>query len=101
MNKKSVLIRRIVAVLLMALGILLGVTWSRESFCLGDTIFLAMGLPAWSKGTSGTHYPAVVGSFAILIGIGILNTTLQKKARLWVWTSVVLVLIVLSLAFSI
>lgn len=101
MNKKSVLIRRIVAALLIAIGILLGVTWNRESFCLGDTVFLAMGLPAWSNGTSGTHYPAVFGSFAVLIGIGILNTTMQKKARLWVWTSVVLVLIVLSLAFSI
>lgn len=98
MRKK--LTHRIIAVLLIASGIVLGVTWNNAKFCVGDKIFSALGLPPWSNGASGTHYPAVIGSFAVLIGIGVLNCTLQKKARLWVWISVVPFLIMLNLGFA-
>ena len=97
--KKS-LSNRIVAVLLIISGIALGTTWNSSKFCIGDHIFIALGLPAWSNGTSGTHYPAVIGIFTVLIGVGVLNATLQKKTRFWVWTTVVLFLIILNLIFS-
>lgn len=99
MIKKS-LSNRIVAVLLIISGIALGATWNSSKFCIGDHIFIVLGLPAWSNGTSGIHYPAVIGIFTVLIGIGVLNATLQKKARFWVWTTAVLFLIIFNLIFS-
>ena len=95
-HKKS----RIIAVLLIVVGLALGVTWNKASFCVGDNIFAALGLPVWSNGTTGTHYPAVVGSIIILIGIGLLNSTLQTKARRWMWAIVILLLIAFNLLFS-
>lgn len=94
MSREKRRINRIVAVLLIALGLVLGVTWNSTKFCIGDNIFIALGLPTWSNGTSGTHYPAIIGSVFILIGIGVLNTTLQKKNRFW--TVVVLLLVMLN-----
>ena len=54
----------------------------------------------WSNGSSGTHYPAIIGSFVILAGISILNLTLQKKTRLWIWTAVILCFILFNLFFT-
>ena len=87
---------RIVAVLLIALGLVLGVTWTPSRYCIGDEIFTAPGISPWSNGTTGAHYPAILGSFTLLAGISLLNLTLQKKSRFWLWTTVVLLLIVLN-----
>ena len=100
MTEKMKLTSRFIALLLIALGMVLGVTWNREKFCIGDHIFLALGLPAWSNGSSGTHYPAIIGSFVILIGIGLLNYTLQKKVRIWLWAIVIIGLIAFNMIFS-
>lgn len=100
MNKSKKLTNRIIAVLLIVLGLILGVTWNSNKYCIGDEIFIALGISPWSNGSSGTHYPAVIGSFVILVGISILNLTLQKKARLWIWTVVILFLILCSLIFT-
>ena len=35
-----------------------GITWKNQ-FCLGDVLLNAVGLPAWSQGTTGLHYPAI------------------------------------------
>ena len=96
---KNVVTKRFVAVLLIILGLILGVTY-KAGFCIGDNLFAALGLPAWSNGTTGTHYPAVVGSIIILIGIGLLNSTLQTKARRWILAIVIILLIVFNLLFS-
>ena len=100
MSQQKKVTKRIIAVLLIILGLTLGVTWNKVNFCIGDNLFAALGLPAWSNGTTGTHYPAVVGSVIILIGIGLLNYTLQTKARRWVWAIVILLLIAFNLLFS-
>ena len=97
-NKKLVL--RISAVLLIALGLVLGVTWNSARYCMGDELFVALGISPWSNGSSGTHYPAVIGSFVILVGISMLNLTLNKKTRLWIWTTVILLLIVYNLIIT-
>lgn len=99
MSKNKKLTSRIICVLLIAFGLVLGITWNKE-FCVGDNLFTALGLPAWSNGTTGTHYPAISGIFFILIGIGLLNYTLQKKVRIWIWTLVIFVLIVMNMIFS-
>ena len=99
MSPKQKVTKRIIAVLLIILGLVLGVTY-KDGLCVGDNLFTALGLPAWSNGTTGTHYPAVVGSVIILIGIGLLNYTLQTKTRRWVWAIVILLLIAFNLLFS-
>ena len=91
---------RIVAVSLIALGLVLGVTWNSARYCIGDELFVALGISPWSNGSSGTHYPAVIGIFVILVGISMLNLTLSKKTRLWIWTTVILSLIVYNLIFT-
>lgn len=99
MSPKQKVTKRIIAVLLIILGLVLGVTY-KDGLCVGDNLFTALGLPAWSNGTTGTHYPAVVGSVIILIGIGLLNYTLQTKARRLLWGIVILLLIAINLLFS-
>ena len=79
MSKSKKLTNRIIAVLL---------------------IVFASGISPWSNGSSGTHYPAIIGSFVILAGISILNLTLQKKTRLWIWTAVILCFILFNLFFT-
>lgn len=100
MNKNKMYAKRIVAVFLFALGLVLGVTWNSEKYCIGDEIFIALGISPWSNGSTGTHYPAVIGIVFILIGIVVLNLTLQKKARLWLWAIIILSLIIINLTFS-
>lgn len=94
------LIKRASAIALIILGIVFGGTWSSTGGCFGDNVFSIFGLPAWSKGISGTHYPAIVGMVIILIGISVLNTTLSKKARLWVWSIAIVLLIIMGIAFT-
>ncbi len=100
MCKSKKLVFRIVAVSLIALGLVLGVTWNSARYCIGDELFVALGISPWSNGSSGTHYPAVIGSFVILVGISMLNLTLNKKTRLWIWITVILSLIVYNLIFT-
>lgn len=99
MNKNKQLTSRIVAILIIAFGILFGGTWNSTKFCLGDAIFYALGIPAWSNGANGTHYPAIVGTVVILIGICVLNSTLQKKTRLLTWAVAIVIIIIINLLF--
>ena len=100
MSKEKKLKVRIIAIFLIALGAILGVTWNRTRFCIGDNLFHALGLPAWSNGTTGAHYPAIVGSVIIIGGISAINYTLQKKERYWVWTTVIVLLVALNVIVS-
>ena len=100
MSKSKKLTNRIIAVLLIVLGLILGGTWNSTKYCIGDKIFISLVISPWSIGSSGTHYPAIIGSFVILAGISILNLTLQKKTRLWIWTAVILCFILFKLFFT-
>ena len=73
MSKRKNLTNRLIAVLLIVLGLIFGVTWNSAKFCIGDEIFIALGISPWSNGSSGTHYPAIIGSFIILVGTSIFN----------------------------
>ena len=99
--KNRTMIKRLLALVFIVFGLALGVTWNKENFCIGDKMFAAIGLPAWSSGTSGTHYPAVIGTIVILLGIAVLNSTFPEKFRRWTWIAIALILAALSLLFSI
>lgn len=96
MSKNKRLIKRTLAIVLMIIGVMFGGTWTKTGFCLGDNVFSVLGLPAWSNGTNGTHYPAIMGIVLIVVGAGILNSTLQKNTRLWIWIIVILILLLIN-----
>ena len=91
---------KIKSIYLKDIILVLGVTWNSARYCIGDELFIALGISPWSNGSSGTHYPAVIGIFVILVGISMLNLTLNKKNRLWIWTTVILLLIVYNLVIT-
>ena len=91
---KRIFRKWIAAVALIVIGLAMGVTWPPAKFCLGDQLFLSLGLPAWSNGTTGMHYPAITGSMLLLIGIGFANSTLPEKLRRWVSGAILLLIAV-------
>lgn len=64
MNKKTIA-RRIVSLTSALFFLIFGANLGSGRFCLGDWILTSMGLPAWSKGTQGLHYPG----FISLVGL--------------------------------
>ena len=86
----------IAAFILTGLGLVLGVYWNSEKFCIGDELFSAWGLPIWSNGTTGTHYPAIAGIVLILIGTTLFNLAVTEKVRRWTWGIVIAVFVLLN-----
>ena len=58
--------KRSIYLLLAAFCLAFGITWDNR-FCLGDVILGAVGLPAWSQGTQGLHYPAIPALIGTLV----------------------------------
>ena len=50
MSKSKKVINRIIAVVLIVLGLVLGATWNHANYCIGDVIFIALGISPWSNG---------------------------------------------------
>ena len=97
-------VKRIISIIMIVLGIILGVTWNKNGLCIGDNLFSALGLPAWSYGTSfnrGTHYPAVIGTILILAGLNVFNYTLRVNYQKWFWASVLIFFAALIFIFNI
>ena len=97
-------IKRIISIIMIVLGIILGVTWNKNGLCIGDNLFSTLGLPAWSHGTSfnrGTHYPAVIGTILILVGLNVFNYTLKVNYQKWFWASVLIFFSVIIFVFNI
>ena len=70
-----------------------GITW-KDRFCLGDIILNAMGLPAFSQGTQGLHYPAIPSLIGTLIFFYLFAATTKEPKKtmsnLIVWTAATL-----------
>lgn len=94
MRRNRQLINRMNAIVLITFGVVFGAVSNGTKLCLGDNMFLALGLPIWSNRTSGIHYPTIAGAVSVLIGVGVLNSTLQEKIRLWVWVIAFLILVI-------
>ena len=63
---------------MITFGILFGVTLKND-FCLGDAILTTMGLNAWSNGTSGLHYSAIISMLLITFGWLMAAKELKKR----------------------
>ena len=92
-KNRNLLVKRIVCLLLAAFCLAFGITWDNR-FCLGDVILGAVGLPAWSQGTTGLHYPAIPSLIGTLIFFYLFAATTKEPKKtmgnLIVWTVVVL-----------
>ncbi len=70
-----------VSVILMLISFAFGFTWSKHGFCLGDNILTGLGLPAWSNGTHGTHYAAILALIVFLVAFFLFVRTIKKGAN--------------------
>lgn len=78
--KKRILIRGF-ACLFAVFSLLFGATLKSRGFCLGDQVFLHLGLSPWSQGYQGLHYPAVLGLTGLFLAICLFSWTTQNGLR--------------------
>lgn len=78
--KKHLSAMQICSVGLAVFSVLFGFTWIKREFCLGDSILMGLGLPAWSSGTQGTHYSAILALILLLVAF-VLFTVAAKRIR--------------------
>ena len=67
----------ICAVFFFAFGCDLGET----KFCLGDVILNKLGIPVWSRGTQGIHYPAIIGLIGLMAAFYVFASTTKDPKR--------------------
>lgn len=80
MEKKTLAIRCI-SLLSAAFFVVFGSNIGESRFCLGDRIFAMLGIPAWSKGTQGLHYPGVIGILAAALLFYVFASTTRNKSK--------------------
>ena len=92
-KNRTVLVKRIVCMMLAVFCLAFGISW-KNRFCLGDVILNAVGLPAFSQGTQGLHYPAIPAIIGTLVFFYLFASTTKEPKKtmsnLIVWTVVVL-----------
>ena len=100
--------KRILAVVLLVIGLMLAVTWwdsdaTKFPVGIGNSIFRALGLPVWSKEDAGypigTHYPTVLGGAFMWGGLVVLQSIMSKKQNRWM-AMIVAALFVIALLLN-
>jgi len=77
---KKTLAVRCASLLGAAFFVIFGSNIGQRRFCLGDRIFDLLGIPVWSKGTQGLHYPGIIGIIAAaLLFYAFASTTHDKR----------------------
>lgn len=100
MNYKKKILLRIIGIILITCGIIFGITNKRLKVCYGDIVFSAFHLATWSSGTTGIHYPAVIGVGSAIIGVLLVNVTVPKKMQHLVWIILLLFFFVFNIIFQ-
>ena len=80
MEKKTLTVR-CVSLLGAAFFVIFGSNIGQNRFCLGDWIFGLLGIPAWSKGTQGLHYPGIIGIIAAALLFYVFASTTRNKSK--------------------
>lgn len=80
MEKKTIM-TRIISLLGAVFFVGFGSNIGDARFCLGDRIFAMLGLPAWSEGTQGLHYPGVIGLAGAAFCFYLFASTTQKPSK--------------------
>ena len=97
MKENKVWKSRISAIILIVVGVLFGGSFDSTKISLGDRLFSILGIPTWSDGTMGLHYAGIIGFVVIIIGIGMLNVTLEKWTRIWIWVACIAIFMLMGM----
>ena len=71
---------RLVAIALGVFSLFFGRT-AADGSCFGDGVLLRMGLPAWSRGDSGTHYAAIIGLAGLFLAFILYAISTREKLK--------------------
>lgn len=80
MEKKTT-VRRVTSLTGALLFLAFGANLGPDRFCLGDWILNSLGLPAWSKGTQGLHYPGIVAVIAVPVCFYLFAATTREPKK--------------------
>ena len=84
-KKSNTMILRCVCIALILFSLALGCTFRKTGYCWGDQLFAALGLPAWSNGSQGIHYPGIIAILLLVLSCGIFAAAFQKRKQLVFW----------------
>ena len=73
--------KRILSMLCAVFFFAFGCDLGETGFCLGDVIMDYLGIPAWSKGTQGIHYPAIVGLIGLTAAFYVFASTTKDPKK--------------------
>ena len=62
-----------------------GANLGAGKFCLGDWILNGLGLPAWSQGTQGLHYPGIIALIGIVVSFCFFSATTKNPGKTIAW----------------
>ena len=79
MSKTKQRVVRVISILWMLFALAFSVSYKKTGFCLGDNILAALGIPAWSRGTQGTHYTVLIGFAMMLAAFGLFSATTKER----------------------
>ena len=83
--EKKIRVQRIVALASTLVFVLFGANLGEQRFCLGDWILTSLGLPAWSQGTQGLHYPGIFALMGIVVSFYFFSTTTKNPGKTTAW----------------
>ena len=83
--EKKVLGQRIVSLAGALLFLLFGANLGEGQFCLGDRILTMLGLPAWSRGTQGLHYPGIIAVVGLMLSFSFFSATTKNPGKTTAW----------------
>ena len=83
--EKKILVRRIVSLALAVFFLFFGANLGAQRFCLGDWILTSLGLPAWSQGTQGLHYPGILALIGIVVSVSFFSATTKNPGKTTAW----------------
>jgi len=83
--EKKTWIQRAASLAAALFFLLFGANLGAERFCLGDRILAGLGLPAWSKGTQGIHYPGILALIGIVVSFCFFSVTTKDPKKTTAW----------------
>ena len=79
--EKKIIVRRILSLSGALFFLLFGANLGSGRFCLGDWILTALGLPAWSKGNQGLHYPGFISLVGLVVCFYFFSATTKDPRK--------------------
>lgn len=97
--EKKIIRKRILSMICSLSFFVFGANLGPNRFCLGDMILNRLGLPVWSKGTQGLHYPGIIALIGVTVSFYAFASTTKnvKKTMYKLLMGAVVLMVLLSL----